>query len=72
MNRGHTLEEYDYIIRTLQEQEKIGDTILMSGFPTETQEDLEKTINYIKERKIYVEEIADYTDFYEIPSHELD
>ena len=26
MNRGHTLEEYDYIIRTLQEQEKIGDT----------------------------------------------
>ena len=44
----------------------------MSRFPTETQEDLEKTINYIKERKIYVEEIADYTDFYAIPSHELD
>lgn len=72
MNRGHTLEEYDYIIRTLQEQEKIVDTILMSGFPTETQEDLEKTINYIKERKIYVEGIVDYADFYAIPSHELE
>lgn len=72
MNRGHTLEEYDYIIRTLQKQEKIVNTILMSGFPTETQEDLETTINYIKERKIYVEAVANYEDFYAIPSHKLE
>lgn len=72
MNRGHNLEKYDYIVRRLQEQGKIIDTVLMTGFPTETGEDLEKTINYIKERKIYVEEISGYEDFYAIPSHELE
>ena len=72
MNRGHNLEKYDYIVRRLQEQGKIIDTVLMTGFPTETEEDLEKTINYIKERKIYVEEISGYEDFYAIPSHELE
>lgn len=72
MNRGHNLEKYDYIVRKLQEQGKIIDTILMTGFPTETESDLEKTINYIKERKIYVEGISSYEDFYAIPSHELE
>lgn len=72
MNRGHTLEKYDYIVRQLQDQGKIVDTILMTGFPTETEADLEKTINYIKERKIYVEGISSYEDFYAIPSHELE
>ena len=65
-------EKYDYIVRKLQEQGKIIDTVLMTGFPTETEEDLEKTINYIKERKIYVEGISGYEDFYAIPSHELE
>lgn len=72
MNRGYNLEKYDYIVRKLQEQGKIIDTVLMTGFPTETGEDLAKTINYIKERKIYVEGISSYEDFYAIPSHELE
>ena len=72
MNRGHNLEKYDYIVKKLQEQGKIVDTILMTGFPTETEEDLNKTINYIKERQIYVEGISSYEDFYAIPSHTLE
>ena len=52
MNRGHNLEKYDYIVRRLQEKEKIINTVLMSGFPEETEKDIEKTINYINDRNI--------------------
>ena len=72
MNRGHNLEKYDFIVRRLQEKGKVINTILMSGFPKETNEDIEKTINYINDRNIYVEEICSYEDCYAIPSHEFE
>ena len=72
MNRGHNLEKYDYIVRRLQEKEKVINTVLMSGFPYEKEEDIEKTINYINDRNIYVEGICSYEDCYAIPSHEFE
>lgn len=69
MGRGHNLEEYDFYIAKLQEAGKNIHTILMSGFPTETQDDLDYTIEYLKERKIVCSYICEYCNSPYIPSN---
>jgi tRNA A37 methylthiotransferase MiaB len=68
MNRKHNLEEFDIIITKLKEKNKFITTVLMSGFPTETYEDMDKTINYVKDRGIFVNGLCQYVDFKYIPS----
>lgn len=72
MNRGHNLEQYDYIVRRLKESGKFISTVLLPGFPTETYEDLDKTIKYLYEREIFTESISPYCDFAGIPSSKLE
>lgn len=72
MNRAHTLEEYDAIAKPLIDAGKFVKTILMSGFPCETYEDLDTTINYLNDRGIYTEIICKYSDFPLLPSHEFE
>ncbi len=68
MDRGHTLEEFDYYVCLLRNAGKYVDTILMSGFPTETYEDLDSTVEYLNEREIYYNGICEYVDFELLPS----
>ena len=72
MNRNYTIEEYDYYAKKIIESGKYIDTILMSGFPTETIEDMDYTINYIKDRRIITYGICEYSDFKYIPSSKLE
>lgn len=72
MNRNYSIEEYDYYARKIIESGKYVDTIIMSGFPTETIEDMEYTINYIKDRRIITYGICEYSDFKYIPSSKLE
>lgn len=71
MNRNHNMEKFDYIVKSLDEDGKLVTTVLMSGFPTETYDDLDFTINYLKSRNIYTDLICEYEDFALIPSSEL-
>lgn len=71
MNRKHTIEQYDYVVKTLKEHGKFITTILMSGFPTETFDDLDYTARYLSDRGIYSSLICEYDDFYIIPSSKL-
>lgn len=68
MGRGHTLEEYDYYVKKFAESGKNIETVLMSAFPTETYEDLNITIDYLKKRGIFTNGICEYVDFEFIPS----
>ncbi len=68
MGRNHTLEQYDYYVRLLRDAGKYVDTVLMSGFPTETYDDLDLTIDYLKNRGIYYEGVCEYVDFGMLPS----
>lgn len=68
MNRGHTIEEYDDYISQLKEKGKYVGTILMSGYPEETYEDLDKTIEYMRKRNIYTILVSQYEDYPELPS----
>ena len=63
MNRNYTIEEYDYYVRRIREAGKYVDTVLMSGFPTETMEDMDYTISYLKEQGIVIGKICEYRDF---------
>ena len=73
MNRNYTMEEYDYYVRRIIEAGKYVDTVLMSAFPTETQEDMDYTLKYLKERGIITRLICQYMDFpHVIPSSELE
>lgn len=72
MNRNYTLEEYDYYVRYLKETNTQIDTVLMTGFPTETIEDLDKTFTYLQERQILSFGICQYVDFEYIPSSKLE
>lgn len=71
MNRGHTLEEFDAIVTPLKKAGKYIRTVLMAGFPTETYDDIDRTITYLRDRGIATELICKYSDFDLIPSHEL-
>lgn len=71
MNRGYDLEKYDSIIQRLKESNKFVSTILLPSFPTETYDDLDKTIKYVSEREIYTEFVSPYCDFKALPSSKL-
>ena len=71
MNRGHTIQEYDDYIKKLKENGKYIGTILMSGFPEETYDDLDQTIKYMEERGIYCRGISEYEDHHMLPSSKL-
>lgn len=72
MNRGYTLEEYDYYVKKLIKAGKNINTILMSGFPTETMDDVKETIDYMAKRGIYTSAVCEYTDFSYLPSSKLE
>ena len=71
MNRNYTISRYDDIASSIINSGKYVDTILMSGFPLETYDDLSKTIEYIEKRRIYVSGVCQYVDSPHIPSHDL-
>lgn len=72
MKRNYTLEQYDFYVRKIIEAGKYVDTILMSGFPTETYEDMETTIQYLNDRRILTDGVCQYVDFKYIPSSKLE
>lgn len=72
MNRGTTIEEYDDVASTILNRGKFIDTILMSGYPYETYEDLDKTFEYVKSRGIHINGVCEYIDSEYVPSHKLD
>ena len=73
MNRTYDIDEYDYYVKKVIESGKYVETILMSGFPTETMEDMDYTIRYIKDRGIITGVISEYVDFKGIiPSSNLE
>lgn len=72
MNRNHSIEEYLYYVKKIQESGKFVITVLMCSFPTETYEDLDFTIDAIQKNKIVVEQVYRYKDFAYIPSHKLE
>lgn len=71
MNRNHDYEKMDYCIGKLTDAGKFITTVLMSGFPTETFDDLDFTISYLRKRNIYTELLCEYNDFELIPSSKL-
>lgn len=73
MNRNYTLEEYDYYVKRVIDSGRYVSTIIMSGFPTETEDDMNYTIRYLKDRGIITEVISEYVDFKGIiPSSKLE
>lgn len=73
MNRNYTLEEYDYYVKKVIDSGKYISTIIMSGFPTETNDDMDYTIRYLKDRRILTANISEYVDFKGIiPSSKLE
>lgn len=73
MGRGHNLKDCLNILDTLKSNDKLFiSTVLMTGFPYETEDDLHKTIDYLKEYKLYIQAISPYSDSYMIPSGKLE
>lgn len=72
MNRHYTLEKYDKLVAKLINNHKFVTTILMSGFPTETYDDLDKTIEYVRGRQIFTDSVCQYVDFEHLPSSWLE
>lgn len=72
MKRNHSIEEYLYYVKKIQESGKFVITVLMCSFPTETYEDLDFTIDVIQKNKIVVAQVYRYIDFNYIPSHKLE
>lgn len=73
MNRSYSIDEYDYYVKKVIDSGKYVDTVLMSGFPTETESDMDYTIKYLKNRGIITQVISQYDDFKGlIPSSELE
>ena len=68
MNRNYTLEQYDYYAKKIIDHNKHIDTLLIGGFPTETVEDMDHTIQYLNDRRIITLGICPYSDFEYIPS----
>lgn len=71
-NRNHTLKDFDEIRELLQKAGKNIGTVLMSGLPTETIEDVEFSADYAKKHLIYVAQINQYVDYSKIPSSKLE
>jgi ribosomal protein S12 methylthiotransferase len=63
MNRGYTVADLDKIFTEIRKYR--GDniefaTVIISGFPTETKEDMKQTINFIKKYNLHVESVISY------------
>ena len=72
MNRGHTIEEYTELLNELrQNPNTYVDTIIMSGFPTETEEDIIMTLDYLEEQDIFCNIVARYENSEYLPSGNL-
>lgn len=71
-NRHYNLDEYDEIAFSLIQSGKFVNTVLMSGLPTETYEDLDITIKYLKDRGILTEQVCKYCDFFLLPSSKFE
>lgn len=70
MNKGITIEEYiDFIQKIRSKKEKKLYLSIISGFPTETLEDIKLTLKAIEEIKPNCIDICRYTDSSMIPSH---
>jgi ribosomal protein S12 methylthiotransferase len=70
-NRNYDLEQFDEIVRRLTNRDKLVSTILMSGLPTETNEDIDITIDYIRKSGILTEDVCKYINYSKIPSDNL-
>lgn len=71
MDRKYTLKDYDKVAKEIIDSGKYLSTVLMSGFPEETYDDLDITGEYIKERGILTEIICEYQNASFIPSGQL-
>ena len=71
MRRGYDIDKYDYVVRRLSEANKGINTVLMTGFPTETYDDIDKTIEYIDKRNLMIDGCCSYVDCEYLPSHDL-
>ena len=71
MDRKYTLKDYDKVAKEIIDSGKYLSTVLMSGFPEETYDDLDITGEYIKERGILTEFICEYQNSSFIPSGQL-
>ena len=71
MNRKYTLKDYDKVAKEIRDSGKYLSTVLMSGFPEETYDDLTITGEYIKERGILTEIICEYQNASFVPSGNL-
>lgn len=72
MDRKYTLKDYDKVAKEIIDSGKYLSTVLMSGFPKETYDDLDITSEYIKERGILTEFICEYQNASFIPSGQLE
>lgn len=70
MNVGHTVEDIRKIFSLLKG--KITCTRLISGFPTETEEDVFQTIELLKELQIPLIDISDYRNSKDTPSGKME
>ena len=72
MNKGYTAKEIQQFVKMLREQRKVGLALnIITGFPTETYEDINKTIDLLSEIDPYHVNLCAYTDSPFIPSHNL-
>ncbi len=71
MKRPYTLEIFDSCVEPLIKKGKLVHSILMTGFPTETYNDMDETIRYLVDHKIYVQNVFSYIDSEYLPSHKL-
>lgn len=72
MNRRHTIEQYEHIVKYLRSKGKFVETVLMSAFPTETYDDLDYTAQFLSENEILCPLVCEYSDFDAIPSSKFE
>ena len=73
MNRPISLEKWIETIKTIRQNRAdiLISTEIISGFPTETIDDIKMTIDLIQELRLYTDFIFPYEDFKKIPSSKL-
>lgn len=72
MKKGYTNDEIKHFIGALREKRKVGLSLnIIAGFPTETIEDIEMTVDLLSEINPYNVNLCTYTDSPFVPSHKL-
>ena len=71
MRRNYNLGQYDEYVSDILAQGKYVETLLMSGFPTETYKDIDKTLQYLSDRRILTVGTSPYCDAEYIASHKF-